>query len=206
MTMRTFSYLALGDSYTIGESADAAERYPVQASRLWQGGGEQLLSLPEIIATTGWTTGDLLSGMAGINSPRRKSYDLVTLLIGVNNQYQGRDQEEYRVQFTTLLQQAIGFAGGRPSRMIVLSIPDYSATPFAQSLDRPRIAQAIDLFNQINREISTSLGSHYLDITGESRKAADDLSLVANDGLHYSGKEYLVWATMMQPLMREILG
>jgi len=196
------SYLALGDSYTIGESVTIAERYPVQVVKLLKTDQARWLA-PEIIATTGWTSANLLDALA--NPTARTSYDFVSLLIGVNNQFQGRSQTEYSEQFTTLLQRSIRLAVNKPSHVIVLSIPDYSVTPFARSGNRDRIAAEIDSFNVINARIARNYQVHYLDITGESRKAMDDPSLIAADGLHFSGKEYAVWAKMMAPLIEDIL-
>ena len=197
------SYLALGDSYTIGQSVSVADRYPVQAAKLIKGDHIQC-SDPEIIATTGWTTADLLTGIYNKATPT-PPYDIVTLLIGVNNQYQGRSQDEYRQQFGSLLQQSIQLAGNRPSHVIVLSIPDYSVTPFARSVNAALIASQIDSFNAINFQVSAEYKVNYLDITGESRKAATDPSLIASDGLHFSGKEYGIWASLMEPVMKELL-
>jgi lysophospholipase L1-like esterase len=194
------SYLALGDSYTIGEAVEPGDRYPMQALRqLYPEGGYA----PDIIATTGWTTGDLLRALP--TTRPAAGYQAVSLLIGVNDQYQGRSQDEYREEFTTLLEKAIALAGGRPSHVIVLSIPDYSVTPFARNGDVARIAAEIDAFNAINYRISMTHGVHWLDVTAESRKAANDPSLVATDGLHFSGKEYSIWARLMSPVLSEIL-
>jgi len=198
----TISYLALGDSYTIGESVSLKDRYPVQAVRLLQDARYSCLD-PEIIATTGWTTASLLNALN--NPTSRRSYDLVSLLIGVNNQFQGHSQEEYRDQFANLLRQSIQLAGNQPSHVLVLSIPDYSVTPFAHRTNTALIAAQIDSFNRINYELSQQYKVTYLDITGESRKAAGDLSLIASDGLHFSGKEYAIWAEKMLPLLKEIL-
>ena len=190
-------YLALGDSYTIGESVAAAERYPMLAM---QEAG--IPGAPEIIATTGWTTGDLLEALA--SEKPALGYQVVSLLIGVNNQYQGRSQDEYREQFLALLKMAIGLAGNRPAHVIVLSIPDYSVTPFARGRDTALIAAQIDSFNVINHTIALQYGVNYLDVTTESRKAATDPSLIAADGLHFSGKEYAVWAAGMSPVMKAL--
>jgi lysophospholipase L1-like esterase len=131
-------------------------------------------------------------------------YQVVSLLIGVNNQYQGRSQSEYREQFTSLLQTAIGLAGDRPTHVIVLSIPDYSVTPFARGRDTALIAAQIDSFNLINRAVAVQYGVTWLDVTTESRKAAADPSLIAADGLHFSGKEYGIWAARMAPVIKMI--
>ena len=196
------TYLALGDSYTIGESVDIADRYPVQAVQLLRASHISCQD-PEIIATTGWTTGDLLDALR--DKTAEKPYAVVTLLIGVNNQYQGRSMLEYEDQFISLLHYAIRMTGNQPSHVIVLSIPDYSVTPFAQHSNTALIASQIDAFNKINVSVSRNLEVHYLDITADSRKAAEDPSLIAQDGLHFSGKEYAIWAARMEPVMKKIL-
>ena len=197
----SLTYLALGDSYTIGQSVGAGDRYPVQAVRRLRD-DSLYYKTPDIIAVTGWTTGNLLAAMPATtpNPP----YHIVSLLIGVNNQYQHLSQSEYRTQFTELLQQSIQLAGNLSSHVIVLSIPDYSVTPFARGRDRAFIAAQIDSFNTINREVSRAYQVAYVDVTEESRRAADDPSLIAGDSLHFSGKEYNIWAGMMEPLMKAI--
>lgn len=176
-------YLALGDSYTIGESVDAGERFPAQLARQLD------LGEPVVIARTGWTTDELNAAIDAADP--QGPFELVTLLIGVNNQYRGRGAEEYRAQFTGLLQRAIGFAGGDPRKVIVVSIPDWGVTPFAEGRDRAKIAREIDQFNAINREEALRAGARYVDITPISRR--DDPSLVAADGLHPSAKQYGEW-------------
>lgn len=202
-TDSAYSYLALGDSYTIGESVPVADRYPVQAARLMRNNHLNCMD-PEIIATTGWTTANLLDGIS-YKTKSLSKYDIVSLLIGVNNQYQGGSRAEYRNEFTILVQQSIQLAGNQASHVIVLSIPDYSVTPFAHGGDTALIASEIDAFNAINFQVSTEYKVNYLDITGESRKAATDASLIASDGLHFSGKEYGVWADKMDPIMKGML-
>lgn len=177
-------YLALGDSYTIGESVPEAERFPNQLARIL-GIGE-----PQIIAKTGWTT-DELNAAIDAASPQGP-FELVTLLIGVNNQYRGRDAEQYRGEFKALLQRAIGFAGGDAKRVIVVSIPDWGVTPFAETRDRARIAREIDQYNAINRDEAARAGVRYVDITPISRRP--DPALIAEDKLHPSGKQYAEWA------------
>jgi len=195
-------YLALGDSYTIGQSVAATERYPVQATISLRTMGINMADA-EIIATTGWTTQDLWGAIK--DKPVNPSYDMVTLLIGVNNQYQGRSLSEYKTQFTALLQRSIGLAGGKTDRVIVISIPDYSVTPFARYADREKIAQEIDSFNAANQQIAGDYRVKYLNVTEESRKAAFDNSLIAGDSLHFSGKEYTAWSSMLVPLMKQSL-
>jgi lysophospholipase L1-like esterase len=195
-------YLALGDSYTIGESVAIPDRYPVQAVNLLQTLDKVDLPAPEVVARTGWTTKDLLNALP---KTRTHPYSVVSLLIGVNNQFQGGSLAEYRDQFSALLKRSIALAGNRASHVIVLSIPDYSVTPFARGQNRSLIASQIDSFNAINRNVSVNYKVHYVDITPSSRQAAEDPSLVAGDGLHFSGKEYAIWAAMMEPFLKEIL-
>jgi len=195
-------WLALGDSYTIGQSVSEPERYPVQAAGLLRGGGMNIKE-PEIIAVTGWTTQNLLDAIK--NKAAAPPYGIVSLLIGVNNQYQGRSLDEYKGQFTTLLTQSIQLAGGKPGHVIVLSIPDYSVTPFAAGYNRAAIARDIDAFNAANQQLSAQYQVLWLDITAASRMAAGDKSLIAVDSLHFSGKEYGVWAGMLAPLIRQAM-
>jgi len=193
---RALRYLALGDSYTIGESVGAEQRWPVQlAARLREHG--LAVGEPQIIGRTGWTTDELSAAIdqAAPSGP----FNLVSLLIGVNNQYRGLDSAEYRVEFRVLLQRAIDFAAGRPGRVIVLSIPDWGATPFAAGRDRGRVAAEIDTFNAINRAEAERAGARYVDITAESRTAAADQALIAGDGLHPSGKMYAQWVDLALP-------
>lgn len=184
-------YLALGDSYTIGEMVPLQESFPYQAAGLLRSRGWNLAE-PVVIAKTGWTTDELQDAIHKANI--QGTFDFVTLLIGVNNQYRGRSVEEYKIEFEALLKQAIRFAGGQPSHVFVLSIPDWGVTPFAADRDRRQIALEIDLFNKHNREISDQYKAHYIDITPGTREAATDLSLLTSDGLHPSGKDYGRWA------------
>ncbi len=196
------TYLALGDSYTIGQSVQVNQRFPVQAAAMLNNLNVSF-NQPEIIAQTGWTTGNLLSRLDN-NPPDTSIYDIVSLLMGVNNQYQGRSQEEYRVQFTTLLERSIRYAGNKNRHVFVLSIPDYSVTPFAATRNRELIAAQIDSFNVINKTISELYQVNYIDITGDSRQAAIYPSLIANDGLHPSGEQYRLWAQKLAPAVRAL--
>lgn len=195
-------YLALGDSYTIGASVDPALRYPVQiANSLAERG--YLIKAPEIIAVSGWTTSDLKAGMKAANP--QGPYDLVSLLIGVNNQYRGMDINIYRTEFEELIDQSIFFAGNDTGRVIVFSIPDWGVTPFASGRDREEIAREIDQYNAINKEITLSKGIVWIDVTGISRLAGTDETLIAGDGLHPSGKMYTEWAMLSVPVIVEML-
>ena len=194
-------FLALGDSYTIGEGVQTTERWPVQLARLLRDEGVAI-GEPEIVAKTGWTTAELTAGID--RAKPAGAYDLVSLLIGVNNQYRGRSDVEYRRELAKLLDQAVGFAGGERSHVIVLSIPDWSVTPFARNSDRSRIRAEIDRFNAVNREEAERAGAQYVDVTGISRMAADDKSLLAADGLHPSGKMYREWAKLVLPIARRV--
>jgi lysophospholipase L1-like esterase len=189
-------FLALGDSYTIGEGVLNDERWPVQLATLLRTRGIGVHD-PVIVARTGWTTAELMEGIDQANPSGR--FDLVTLLIGVNNQYRGRSIDEYREEFRTLLRRAIAFAGGEPGRVVVLSIPDWGVTPYAEGRDRARIAGEIDRFNGVNREETRSTGARYVDVTGRSRSAAGDRGSVVGDGLHPSGGMYEAWARLALP-------
>lgn len=192
-TTQPIRFLALGDSYTIGEAVPESERWPVQLAALLRASGVQVAE-PEIIATTGWTTDELSAGIERVNP--QGPFELVSLLIGVNNQYRGRSVDEYRAEFVTLLNRAVNFAGGEPQRVLVLSIPDWGVTPFAKPEDRTRIASEIDAFNAVNREETARAGARYVDVTPISRRAADEPNLIASDGLHPSGQMYAEWAKL----------
>lgn len=193
-----YTYLALGDSYTIGESVPIYQTFPYQLVSQLRAAGLNFHA-PEIVARTGWTTGELMLGVA--QSRLQPQYDWVTLLIGVNNQYRGKDQDEYRKEFEQLLQQAISFSGNRKNRVIVLSIPDWGATPFAKSRDRVKITTEIDTFNRINKEVSHQYAVHYIPITELTRAALQREELVAQDGLHPSGMAYKEWAELIAKII-----
>jgi len=185
-------FLALGDSYTIGESVASSERWPMQLAARVRGDGIDL-SDPIILARTGWTTEDLLAGMD--QAKLSDKFDLVMLLIGVNNQFQGRSEEEYRQQFSELLKRAVGLAGGEVGQVVVLSIPDWSVMPFGRNFDAKRMSGEIDRFNAICREETVGAGAGYVDVTATSRGATTRPELIAGDGLHPSGEQYGEWAT-----------
>ena len=195
-------YLALGDSYTIGEGVREELRWPVQlAARLRERG--IAVAEPAIIARTGWTTSELAAGIE--RAKPQGPFDLVSLLIGVNNQYRGLPLAEYRTEFRSLLQQAVNFAGGDASRVLVLSIPDWGVTPFAASRDRARIGAEIDQFNAINREETEQARARYVDVTPQSRSAAGKAEMFASDGLHPSGAMYAEWARIALPAATDAL-
>jgi lysophospholipase L1-like esterase len=196
--------LALGDSYTIGQSVAERERFPNQTINLLQAAGVKMKYPAQIIAQTGWTTQNLLNGISTANPTPIAPYDLVTLLIGVNNQYQKKDTAEYRIQFRQCLNEAIAFSGNRLNRVFVLSIPDYGATPFGSN-NAAQIALEIDRFNAINKQVCTQIGVNYTDITPSTREAINDPTLVASDGLHPSGKEYTKWVNMLQTKMLPLI-
>ena len=197
MPLALATFLALGDSYTIGESVNPAERFPVQVATTLK------IAEPQIIAKTGWTTDELAAEIDRVKP--KGPYKLVTLLIGVNNQYRGRSIDEYRTQFVSLLKQAIWFAGGKADHVIVVSIPDWGVTPFAEGRDRAKIAKEIDAFNAVNKKEAKRAGARYADITAISRRATTDPKLVASDGLHPSGRMYSQWAGVIVPIAREVL-
>ena len=198
-----YTYLALGDSYTIGESVDTTDRFPVQLSAQLNSSNYKV-SIPEIIAKTGWTTNELLSEINN-NEPIGK-FSIVTLLIGVNNQYRGGDLEVYREEFKVLLNKAISYTS-EPKNVIVLSIPDWGVTPFAinRGRDPNKIKSEIDQFNDINKVESLLLGVSYINITDISRDAENDESLLAEDGLHPSGIMYSLWVERMINTAKNIL-
>jgi lysophospholipase L1-like esterase len=190
------SYLALGDSYTIGEAVSAAESFPYKLKEALVKQGHPVESI-QIIAQTGWTTDELQTAIAA--ETLTPPYDLVTLLIGVNNQYRGYSVANYRVEFEQLLRQAIAFAGDDAARVRVLSIPDWGVTPFAEKEGRlaENVTKEIGAFNTAGLEISEKLGVVFINITPHSRLATTNLSLLAEDGLHPSGKMYAEWVQQL---------
>lgn len=193
--IKKYTYLALGDSYTIGEMVPPPENFPGQVYAMMKSGTMDLQPA-RIIARTGWTTDELETGIvnAELAYPLLPSYDFVSLLIGVNNQYRGHTVDHYKPEFEELLKKAIRFAGNRADRVVVLSIPDWGVTPYAEGRDRAQIAREIDAYNAANKQITGQYNVHYIDITPSTREAATDNSLLASDGLHPSGKEYKRWA------------
>ena len=197
---RLIRFLALGDSYTVGQGVAESDRWPNQLVTALSEAGIQ--TEVTMIARTGWTTDELWQGLQA--DPPQGTYDLVSLLIGVNNQYRGYDVDEYREEFRFLLNKSIEYAGGNSSHVIVLSIPDWSVTRFAMGGRVDVISKEIDMFNTINREETESAGAQYVDITPISRQVLDDPTLLADDGLHPSGKMYKLWIEKTLPIVMGI--
>ncbi|HEY5691380.1 MAG TPA: SGNH/GDSL hydrolase family protein [Cyclobacteriaceae bacterium] len=185
----SLQFLALGDSYTIGESVAEEDRWPVQLAKALTEKGI-IVGKPKIIAVTGWRTDNLRNGIE--IAQLQNQYDLVSLLIGVNNQYQGKSADEYAIQFEELLKMAVQFAKGREENVFVVSIPDYGFTPFGKP-KKEKITKELDDFNAINKRITESYGITYINITDISRKGLEHPDLVATDGLHPSVKQYTLW-------------
>jgi lysophospholipase L1-like esterase len=200
LTLR--SYLALGDSYTIGEGAAEHERWPVQLAKTLRDHGTDLAE-PRIIAKTGWTTEELLTAIddSGVGG----TWDLVTLLAGVNDQYRGYGAARYRADFGELVDRARGFAK-LPKRLVVLSIPDWGVTPFAEGRDRAAIGGEIDSFNRIAADLAAGAGAAFVDITPLTKLAATDGSLLVSDGLHPSGIMYRMWVERVLPVAARALS
>ncbi len=199
-------FLALGDSYTIGEGVPEGGAWIAQLADALRREGHAV-GAPRVIATTGWTTDELSSAMDAAE-PLGQHWDLVTLLIGVNNQYRGRDAGEYRDQFTALLDRAIACAGGNTARVMVLSIPDWGTTPFAarEGRDAWQVAAAIDAFNMAAQSICTARGVAFVDITPVSRMHGGEPAMLADDGLHPSAAMHALWAGLALPVARALLA
>jgi lysophospholipase L1-like esterase len=195
------SYLALGDSYTIGQSVTQNESFPYQLSA---GLAQYGFKKPVIIAQTGWTTNNLINAINN-STVKNQQFDFVTLLIGVNDQYGGGNPADYKPVFIQVLNMAIKLAGGNKSHVIVLSIPDYGVTPYAGG-NESTIGPQIDAFNAINQAESMNAGVRYVDITAISKMAVTDPSLITYDGLHPSAKMYALWVQKMLPEFIALLG
>ena len=191
-----YSYLALGDSYTIGESVKESERWPVQLSNSLR----NKLNKPVIIAKSGWTTDQLIDTLNKINF--NKKFDFVSLLIGVNNQYRGRSVENFKEGFTILLKKSIEYANYKKERVMVVSIPDWGVTPFAKNKNRTIIGNEIDAFNKVIHDECMKNNITFFNITEISRKAINDNSLIAEDGLHPSKKMYKQWVKIIKPYFK----
>ncbi|MEK9741147.1 MAG: SGNH/GDSL hydrolase family protein [Flavobacteriaceae bacterium] len=200
----SYSYLALGDSYTIGESVNENDRWPVQLSKKLNSIGIAF-SAPEIIAKTGWTTDELKTGIDNqiLNYP----YDWVSLMIGVNNQYRNRPIENFKEEFETLIDLALSFNGNNKKRLFVLSIPDWGKMPFAKNRNQEQISREIDDFNQVIYEICALKEVLFIDITPLSRRVENHPEWIGSDGLHPSGLQYTEWVneilTHIEPLVAD---
>ena len=196
-------YLALGDSYTIGEGVSDQECWPNQLAQLLRARDIEIATV-HIVARTAWTT-DELSDAIDAEGPKGP-YDLVTLLIGVNDQYRSRPVEPFATEFNQLLRRAKKFSGNRPSRTIAISIPDWGATPFAEGRDRKLISGEIQAYNDRARELAIAAGARWVDVTEISRDMLRDPALVAVDGLHPTGEMYRRWAEHILPIATSALS
>jgi lysophospholipase L1-like esterase len=187
--MKTF--LALGDSYTIGEQVLPKENFPNQTALLLK----DTIATPKIIAATGWTTDELNASI--IEADISTQYDIVSLLIGVNNQYRVRSIENFEMELEKLLQRAIHFANNKPHHVFVLSIPDWGVTPFAEGRNRQQIAREIDAYNEVCKTTAEKMECHYIDITASQREDGNKAEFLAADRLHPSAKEYAKWAVQL---------
>ena len=198
MSKHVYSYLALGDSYTIGESVPLHESFPYQLVQLLRKNGIPFHA-PEIIAKTGWTSFELAEHLLHTQLPEH--FDFVTLLIGVNNQYRGLALEDFTTDMDFLVKKAIHLANQQAEKVLVLSIPDWGATPFAKERDTATISKEIDTFNEVCKAAADRYGCHFIEITEDSRVAAKDVTLLATDQLHYAVGTHAKWA---EKVFREI--
>lgn len=195
------TYLALGDSYTVGEQVPLFDSFPYQLVQLLREKGRKIHA-PEIVAKTGWTSDELIQHI--IHTRLLEHYDLVTLLIGVNNQYRGRPVDEFVPDLELLCHKALRFAGGKADHVIMLSIPDWGVTPFAKEKDATVIAGEIDAYNAACENAATTHGFHYLNITHDQRKDGNKEAFLAPDGLHPNGKEYAKWAAALEKIVSDL--
>jgi lysophospholipase L1-like esterase len=202
MTKHYHSWLALGDSYTIGEAVALHESFPYQALQLLRKTGQHFYA-PEIVAKTGWTTFELAEHL--LHTRLNEQYDFVTLSIGVNNQYRGLPIEDYKTDVEFLIKKAIHFAGNKAERVIVISIPDWGATPFAVDRDKSKIGLEIDDHNEAKKLLSEKYSVAFIDITTDQRAEEDNAAFVASDKLHPSGKEYAKWAEKVAAQILSVL-
>ncbi len=192
------NYLALGDSYTIGESVKLSESFPYQL-RAYLNRKDILVEEPKIIAKTGWRTDDLITALKG--SELKTKYDLVSLLIGVNNQYQNKPIKQFKTELEALIKQAISLSEYSEQGVVLISIPDYGVTPFAAKKNHSKIGKEIDQYNQIIKSMASDYKLEFYYITNISRKANENSSLLAEDQLHPSGEMYGLWVEEFGPLI-----
>lgn len=189
-------YLALGDSYTIGASVSENERWPIQLRDSLTLAGYNFEST-EIIAVTGWRTDNLMNGI--VQNQPDSNYNLVSLLIGVNNQFQGSPINKFRIELDSLIRWSIALAQGNPNQVFMVSIPDYGYTPFGSPQSRERISRELDNYNSIKDSLAQVYNIPYYYITDISRRGLEETDLVADDNLHPSGKQYTLWVERILP-------
>jgi len=196
------TYLALGDSYTVGEGVALYDSFPYQLVQLLRDKRKEVYG-PEIVAKTGWTTAELISHLD--HTVLNHVYDFVTLLIGVNNQYRGLDAKEYGIDLEDLVQKALALVSNEGRRVVLISIPDWGKSPFAQGRDRDKIGEEISTFNKINRSLAVKYGCGYVDITSNSPETVKDRSFFAADGLHPSASAYKRWASLLAQRIETVI-
>lgn len=199
---KTYTYLALGDSYTIGEGLPITKSFPYHVCQLLRKKGFHI-NAPEIIAKTGWTTDELLGAIEDYNFSDH--YNIITLLIGVNNQYRGRSVEEYKVEFESLLNKAIELSDKKREHVLVISIPDYGKTPFSSTQDTDKITKEIELYNSVNKAVSIQYKVQYLNITTGIDYKESEEELVVDDKLHPSSIVYEKWAELISGIIKSVL-
>jgi len=202
MASKTYTLLALGDSYTIGEGVSLYESFSYQTIQLLRKAGHNF-NAPEIIARTGWTTDDLKNAIRNILL--QTTYNYVSILIGVNDQYQRKNINDYATNFELLLKQSISFAANNPSNVFVFSIPDWGQTPFASGRNQQQITKEINKFNKVNESLALQYKAHYISIKGEIKDSMD-LTFLAADQLHPSRKEYARWANQLADEIQKLLA
>lgn len=196
------SYLALGDSYTIGESVPIFESFPYQVIQLMRK-VKQHFHAPEIVAKTGWTSNELAEHILHTNL--NEQYDFVTLLVGVNNQFRDMAIKDFENDFAFLANKAIHFAGNKSNRVMILSIPDWGYTPFANGREIQKISKEIDDYNEVCAGIAKKMKLHFINITDETRAEKNNLQALASDRLHYSKSTHLRWAEKIASIMKQEL-
>jgi lysophospholipase L1-like esterase len=196
------TYLALGDSYTIGEAVNEEDRFPNQTVSILKDSGIKV-NKPQIVAVTGWTTANLLNSLE--KSLIESKFSIVSLLIGVNNQYQHKGVENYKAEFRELVNLATTYARDNKKGVYILSIPDYSITTFGQNMNAEDISREINEYNKANKTIATELGISYIDITSISRIGGAGSDYEAKDELHPSAKQYKLWADLLAKSIRQNL-
>ena len=201
---RNFKLISLGDSYTIGQSVCEDCRFPAQLRDSLQTYFSEADSLSlEVIAQTGWTTSNLKSAITTAQPPA--DFDLVTLLIGVNNQYQGKPFSLYETEFVELINTAISLVGGDHTKLIVLSIPDYAYTPFGQNSNPTYISEQLELYNSYAQTYCENNNLNYVYITDITQEGLTNTELVASDNLHPSTLAYTRFVQRILPIALDIL-